>query len=451
MNPAISLSKPISASGRAEDLRQLALVGVVHGALFCSIWLVSVVVYAFAFTPNPHITWTVVDAILIAVGMGVVYTRRNALGFRALGANRELKLAAIVMVGLGCVLAAQKLVVDSHLFALDESHYMMTVREGRIIPDGRIPYNIRWLVPFLAGPWNFLPVDDMEAVKALNFGAFVVTAVVLILLLVRLRVPLALAVSAPVFLLCSYLGRYGGYNRLVLDPANYALFLVLFHTLIRREHWPYFGFALLIAAFNAEKAVYWIPVFVIVELLRSQWTWKRPWNLGELRDVALRCLWCLGPTLAYGVALSFYLAPSSLEANLCFENLHVMSFNGLGGKMADNVRHNGFQMLWFPFGWFTVYTLLGFARGRLAVAQRRARRRCAAADLAGAQPASWSGQPAASSAARRAPWAAPARAAPTRFEGSRKFLPMASSDSGSGVMVAVRFAPVRASCWGRAW
>ena len=42
-------------------------------------------------------------------------------------------------------------------------------------------------------------------------------------------------------------------------------------------------------------------------------------------------------------------------------------------------------------------------------------------------------------------------AAPTRFEGSSTFLPIASSDPASGVIVAVRLAPVRASCWGSAW
>jgi hypothetical protein len=243
------------------------------------------------------------------------------------------------------------------MVSLDESQYLLTLREQRIIPDGLLPFNIRWLVPFFAGRWNFLPLNDMDAVKAINFGAFVIAAMALVLLLVRLRVPLWLAITAPVFLLCSYLGVYGASNRLVLDPANYALYALLFHTLLRRDHWPLFAAVLFVDALNAEKAVYWIPVFVLVTLFRC----KLPWTKRDLLEVGKLSLYTLTPTLIYLAVLTLYLEASRLEANLCFENLHVMSFNSLGGKMTDNVRSNGFQMLWFPFGPFTIYALLGFA------------------------------------------------------------------------------------------
>lgn len=328
-----------------------------HTALFAAIWLFSVVVYAVAIAGNVETVWLIIDLLLIGLAIGLVYRRREVLGFGSLGRRKGPKLVAITLIGTLCVLACQLVIADWHMVALDETHYLLTLREGRIIPDGLLPFNIRWLVPFFGGPWNFLPVADMDAIKAINFGAFVVTGVGLVLLLVRLRVPLWLAIASPIFLLCSYLGIYGASNRLVLDPANYALFVIMFHTLLRREHWPLFAIALFVDALNAEKAVYWIPVFVLVTLFR----YELPWKKKDLLEVAKISLFALGPTLLYLLALTLYLAPSRLEANLCFENLHAMSFSSLGGKMTENVRNNGMQMLWFPFGPFTIYALLGFA------------------------------------------------------------------------------------------
>jgi hypothetical protein len=238
---------------------------------------------------------------------------------------------------------------DWNMVALDESNYLLTLREERIIPDGLLPFNIRWLVPFFAGPWNVLPVADMDAIKAINFGSFVITAIGLVLLLIRLGVRPGLAIAAPAFLLSSFLGIYGASNRLVLDPANYALYILLFHALVRREHWPYFSMILFIDALNAEKAVYWIPVFFMA-------TWMRVGFVDALK-LSLKCL---APTLVYLVILWLYLAPSRLEANLCFENIHHMSFSNLRGVITENVRSNNFQTLWMPFGPFTIFALLGF-------------------------------------------------------------------------------------------
>jgi len=334
----------------------VAITAAVHAALFLSLWLFAIVVYAVAGEQHAQPTWVAVDLALIALGIAFVYTRRDVLGFGALGDGKAWKLVASAAVAVVAVLACQLVVTDWNQVALDESNYLMTLREERIIRDGLLPFNIRWLVPMIGGAWNFIPVDDMAAIKAINFGAFVVTAFGLILLLVRLRVPLWLALASPVFLLGSYLGVYGASNRLVLDPANYALFVLMFHTLLRREHWPYFAIILLVDALNAEKAVYFIPVFVMVTLLHAGPPWKKRDLVAILKLAAL----CLGPTLLYFFVLSRYLEASRLEANLCFENLHVMSFTSLGGRMTDNVRSNGMQMLWFPFGPFTLYALLGF-------------------------------------------------------------------------------------------
>lgn len=336
--------------------RALGLGAAVHAALFLSLWLLSVVVYAVAIERAAQPAWVIADLALVAAGIAFVVVRRDALGFGALGAAKGWKLAGCALACLLAVLACQLVVTDWNMVALDESNYLRTLREERIIPDGLLPFNIRWLVPMLAGRWNLFPVADMAAIKAINFGAFVVTAFGLILLLVRLRVPLWLALAAPVFLLGSYLGVYGASNRLVLDPSNYALFVLMFHALLRREHWPYFAVILLVDALNAEKAVYFMPIFVMAMALHV----GPPWTRRDLRALGKLALLCLGPTLLYLFVLSRYLSSSRLEANLCFENLHVMSFTSLGGKLTENVRSNGMQMLWFPFGPFTVYAVLGF-------------------------------------------------------------------------------------------
>ncbi len=335
----------------------IAETALVHAAFFLSIWLASVLVFAVAFATKVETLWFVVDAILVTLGAGAVYWRRDRLGFSVLGARKGLKLGLIVLVGMGSVLLCWGAIRDWNMVALDESNYLLTLREERIIPDGLLPFNIRWLVPFFAGRWNVLPVADMDAIKAINFGAFVVTAIGFILLLVRLRVRPGLAIAAPAFLLSSYLGIYGASNRLVLDPANYALYVLLFHALLRREHWPYFSLILFVDALNAEKAVYWIPIFVAATLLHV----GPPWTKRQLIDAAKVSLYCLAPTLIYLVVLWLYLAPSRLEANLCFENIHHMSFSNLHGAITENVKANNFQTLWMPFGAFTIFALLGFA------------------------------------------------------------------------------------------
>ncbi|HEY4176377.1 MAG TPA: hypothetical protein VGM90_06080 [Kofleriaceae bacterium] len=338
-------------------MRQTARIAAVHAALFLALWLASIVFYAavFATTPTQPL-WFGVDVALIGGMLALVYVRREDVGFRSLGPDRFLRIAIISVVAIAAVWLCQRLIPDSNMVALDESNYLMTLREQRIIPDGLLPFNIRWLVPFFAGRWNMLPVADMEAVKAINFGAFVIATAGLMLLLVRLRVRFWLALTLPLFLLSSYFGTYGATNRLVLDPANYALYVLMFHCLLRDEHWPLFSITLFIDALNAEKAVYWIPLFVFVTLLRA----GPPWTRGDLIAIAKRTAICLAPTVIYFIVLWTHLKASRLEANLCFENLHLMSFSNLGGKITPNVQMNNFQTLWMPFGPFTIFALLGF-------------------------------------------------------------------------------------------
>jgi hypothetical protein len=337
------------------------MVAIVHAAVVVGTWLFASLLYAVVVAGARQLAWIAIDGALIALCAWLVHVRRDALGFRALGAHRGAKLLAILALGTACALFVQLVIEDRNGIWLDESHYLATVRAGHIIRIGRLPYNLRWLMPLLAGRWNVLPVDDIDAVKALNFGAFAVTCGLLIALLVRLRVPLALALAAPAFLLSSYLGVYGAGNRLVLDAFNYAMYVVLFHLVIRREHWPLFGAVLLFSAFNAEKALYWVPVFAVVALLRMPRPADVPWYALHRHPAARELAWCCVPTIVYLIAIELYLAGSATEWNLCVENIDVMSLSSLGAKVTNpNVVGNTFQGLWLPFGPFTVYALFGF-------------------------------------------------------------------------------------------
>ncbi|HWU87862.1 MAG TPA: hypothetical protein VN253_11330 [Kofleriaceae bacterium] len=345
-----------AADERWPQVRQAALLAAVHAALIAAIWLTSIAVYAVAFAPTRQPAWLAIDALLVAACLRLVHARRDLLGFSALGPRRPRRLAAIAAWALACVAISQWLVVDANAIHLDELNYLATLREGRIVRDGLFPFNLRWLEPLLAGPWNVLPLDDAEALKAINFGGLVVTAVLLVLLLVRLGIRLAPALAAPIFLLASYLGVYAGQNRLVLDPFNYAMFAVLCHTTLRRDHAWLFGVALLAAALNSEKAIYWIPVFGLTAVVRGE-----PGRLRTWIDAARLTLRCCAPTIAYLAAMRIYLLPSDSVSSLFAEKVHLISFSWLESDLASGlVRDNSFQVLWFPFGAFTIYALLGF-------------------------------------------------------------------------------------------
>ncbi len=344
------------AGSRWSRAREAALVAAVHAALFAAIWIAAVAVYALAFTGTRQPIWLAIDAVIVAACLGLVRARWHRVGFSSLGARKAVRIGVVAALALVCVALSQYAIADRNGVWLDETSYLVTLREGRIVRDGLFPFNLRWLEPFLAGPWNVLPLDDAEALKAINFGALVVTAVLLVLLLVRLGVPFGLALAAPVFLLCSYLGVYAARNRLVLDPFNYAMFAVLFHAVLRREHGWLFGLALLVAALNSEKAVYWIPVFGLVELARAEARGRRA-RIAAAARTARVC----GPAIAYLAAIRLYLLGSETVSGVFVENLHLMGFSWLRSGIANEVvKPNSFQILWFPFGAFTVYALLGF-------------------------------------------------------------------------------------------
>lgn len=337
----------------ARELRTGAVFGALHAVLLVVVWLVGAVIYSVAFAPAWSPLWLGIDLVLIGAGVELVRRHWTTLGIR----TDWRRLLAIVVAALAVVTAAHAIIDDANAAWLDESNYLRTLREGTIIRDGFAPFNIRWLAPFLAGPWNVLPVADAAALKAVNFGAFVVTAVYLTLLLMRLGVRFEHALAAPVFLFCSYLGVYGAFNRLVIDAFNYAAFVVLFHTLLRREHWRYFPVVLVIAACNSEKAIYWLPVFAMVALVHGPRSWR------HVREVAWLTLRYGAPTVLYLAAILVYVHGSQTEDGPTFvQNLHLMGFTWLAPRISNaTVALNNFQILWFPFGAFTVYALLGFA------------------------------------------------------------------------------------------
>ncbi len=324
---------------------------------------------AGAAVPALQPLWIAVDAALVALALAAVYRLRADLGLRSLGAHKLRTLALFAAISTAAVLITWWLIPDRNGVWLDERNYLETLRRGEILREGALPFSVRWLVPFLAGRWNVLPIDDALALKAVNFAAFAVTGFYLQLLLVRLAVPRALAALAPLFLLSSYLGVYGASNRLVIDAFNYAMFVLLLHTLVSPRHAPLFSALLLLACFNSEKALFfWLPLHAATLLLRlpprapaTSQTPGAPRRSRALLDIALATLRAGAPAIVYTVALSLYLSPAQTELHTCVDNLHRLAFTdgrlSLKGSCAQDTT---FQMLWLPFGPFSVYALLAF-------------------------------------------------------------------------------------------
>lgn len=330
-----------------------------HAALAAAIGLGAALLYSAVLIPAPRPAWMAIDLALLGGLAALVHRLRDTLGFAALGERRLAKIAALAALAAAVVLASQLALPDRNGVWLDESNYLETLRRGELLRHGTAPFNLRWLVPFLAGRWNVLPAEGAEALKAVNFAAFTVANVYLVLLLVRLRVPLSLAALAPLFLMSSYLGTYGAGNRLVVDAFNYAMFVLLLHALVRPEHGALFGALLLLASFNSEKAIAWLPLLAAVTLLRRPRPWSGADLLASLR-ASLRAGW---PALLYLAALMLYMAPAKTELLPCTDNLHLLSFTALRAPLGDScAQGTTFQMLWFPFGPFTVYALLALPR-----------------------------------------------------------------------------------------
>lgn len=308
-----------------------------HVARLATIWLAGIVVYALVFVRPLEPVWLAIDlAILAAFAPLVRRTPRDVWWCAA--------------IALACTLISQLVIPDRNGVWADESAYLATLREGRILVDGVSPFNLRWLEPFLAGPLNIFPASDANALKAVNFGALVVTGAYLAWLMLRVGVARRIALAAPAFLLASYLGVYASTNRLVLDPFNYAVYAVVAHALVRRDHARYLSWILLAGAFNSEKIVYWIPVVLAAELLGGA-------RLVSALKTTLRCALPAGLYLAVMVAIT---RGAAAEQQPTFvEQLYRMAFSPLPITIHDDVAAaTTMQMLWFPFGAFTIFALL---------------------------------------------------------------------------------------------
>ncbi|MFN0247448.1 MAG: hypothetical protein ACKV2T_11230 [Kofleriaceae bacterium] len=333
-------------------LRVVAL----HTAFALALWFLGTLVYVAKFVGFSQPLWFAIDSVIVVACFGLVFWRWEELGIRVV---TRLQLVAIIAVSTYCAYKVLAIVPDRHWMAMDETQYLATLREGTLRMDGPnafMPFNMRWLLPILAGPLNIIPADDMAALAALNLGGIVVTAVYLALLLRRIGVRYSLALLSPVFLLSSFLGEFTGIDRLVVDPMNYAFYVLIFHAFLRREHARLLAVLLLIAGFNSEKTLYWIPVLGCAELLRRE----RPWSLSDIKASAIYMLKVGGPFLAYLALLLFLLRNTTAPDNYSYiQHLHQMSPTWIQVDITKwPVPESRFQLYWFPFGGFTVYTLL---------------------------------------------------------------------------------------------
>src|SRR5262245_50407994 len=97
----------------------LPVIGLVHAAAIGASWLFAALIYALAVVRSVQIGWVAIDAALIAGCAGLVWLRRDALGFRSLGARRAAKLVAIVAGTTACVLLVQLAIRDRNGIYLD--------------------------------------------------------------------------------------------------------------------------------------------------------------------------------------------------------------------------------------------------------------------------------------------------------------------------------------------
>ncbi len=321
---------------RSDLVTNARFVGT-HAARLAAIWLVGIVTYALVCVRSVEPLWLAFDIAAIA---GCAYLARRT--------PRDVMWAAAI--ALVATLASQLVIADRNGIWLDETNYLATLREGRIRIDGVLPFNLRWLEPMLAGPLDVYPVSDATALKAFNFGALVTTGTYLSWLLLRLGVARRIALTAPLLLLSSYLGVYAATNRLVLDPFNYAVYVIIAHALVR--HPKHLWWLLLVGAFNSEKVIYWVPVIFVAELLRG----------GKPLATTLRATL---PVAAY-LALMFLLTHGARteDAGPFLEQLYRMTFSPTQVTIHDPIASGTtMQMLWFPFGALSVFALLGLGLG----------------------------------------------------------------------------------------
>jgi hypothetical protein len=308
------------------------------------VWLVAAFAYCIVFAGDLHAAWIVVDvAIFVVVGLALLLSGIDLAGI------------ARAALAIALVLVTQLLIADRNGIWIDESNYLATLDAGHPLAHGTLPFCARWLEPVLAGALNVLPARGADALKALNFGALVVACVELDVLAIGLGAARRVAHALPVFLMCSYLGTYAATNRLVVDPFNYAMFAVVLRAFVSRDRERYVPWLLLVAACNSEKAIYWLLVVGAAELMRT-----------DLRRAVVHTLRAGAPMLAYFVLLALYMHGASHDDSGTFvEQLQRMALTPQATRIDDPVAAGTtFQMLWFPFGPFTIFALLALVSCR---------------------------------------------------------------------------------------
>lgn len=315
-----------------------------------AVWLCAGLIYSVVFG-SLGLRWgyVILDLVALTAGLWVVHRcwTSTTTTFRLWLFIAAFSIALLMVVGF--------VIHDRAGVWLDETEYLKTLRHGFIVRRGTLPFNLRWLEPVLAGPLNVFPAKDSDALKACNFAALATTSAELVLLLVRLGVLQKLAIAAPIFLLCSYLGTYSAENRLALDPFNYLLFVLILDAMLA-AHYRVLSGLLLLAAFNTEKVIYWVPVILTTILLAG----SPPCGLPELRRALVTTLRLSAPTLLYLALLFVYVHGSAVDDTGPFvEQLHRLAITPTWAKIEDPVALiTTPQMLWFPFGTLTIYALL---------------------------------------------------------------------------------------------
>lgn len=309
------------------------------------LWLAAACVYSLVFVADRSLVFALVDACLLAAGAYVLLRNEP---------RRELWIALAV---IAAVAATQWLVTDKNGIWLDETNYLATLQAGYPLHHGTLPFSVRWLEPVLAGPLNILPARGADALKAINFGGLVVAATCLVRIGERLGVRRTIALALPAFFLCSYLGTYAASNRLVVDPFNYALFAIILYELVADSGERALRWTLLVAACNSEKTIYWIPIIALVQLLDGP---TRDW-----RAAARATLRTCAPMVAYFATIAIYVHGSPVADSGVFpEQIYRLGLGSLAPQLTDPVAADTtFQMLWLPFGAFTVFALLALVFG----------------------------------------------------------------------------------------
>ncbi|HEX7477393.1 MAG TPA: hypothetical protein VF331_06275 [Polyangiales bacterium] len=146
----------------------------------------------------------------------------------------------------------------------DNIHYIRMATEG-LHSETAQPFASRWLTPLLAGGWNITPCVGWHALSGFNFACLAVAFFGTAVVARRLSGTFWAGILAIFVLSLSEFARYAAYNRLLTDPANYALHALIAVLFLDRRRVA-FAAALLLAALNSEKVLVLCPLAFALSL-----------------------------------------------------------------------------------------------------------------------------------------------------------------------------------------